>query len=183
MNQKQTPETVYSPLFSHKIMVLEPPIPVACVAGAKREGGEEEKLVRSFFPSSLSPTTFIACYAGYLLMAILLSSVPICCVTFKKIWQVFSFASRSHVGHRRYQLRKRKDGGLLNSINHMVKQGTVSSQTPKPRVNKQQSIFLASRKFQWSAKRLPLNQKRAFAIFQFLIAAPLLVWNFLRSLL
>ena len=55
MNQKQTPETVYSPLFSHKIMALEPPIPVACVARAKREGGEEDELVRPFFPSSLSP--------------------------------------------------------------------------------------------------------------------------------
>ena len=101
------------------MMALEPPIPVACVAGAKREGGKEEKLVRPFFPSSLSPTTFNACYAGYLLMVAIytLSSVPRCRLTFKKIRQVFSFASRSHVG----QLRKKKDGGLLTSINHMVK--------------------------------------------------------------
>ena len=91
------------------IVALELPIPVAFLAEAKREGGEEEKLVPPFFPSSLSPTSFNACYAGYLLMvAILLSSVPRCRLTFKKIRPVFSFASRSHVSHRKYQLKKQK---------------------------------------------------------------------------
>ena len=45
MNQQQTPETVYSPLFSGKIVALQPPIPVACEAGVKRGGGEEENRV------------------------------------------------------------------------------------------------------------------------------------------
>ena len=35
----------YSPLFSGKIMALQPPIPVACEAGLKRGGGEEENRV------------------------------------------------------------------------------------------------------------------------------------------
>ena len=51
MNYKQTPETVYSPLFSRKIVALQSPIPVACEAGAKRGGGEEENRVPPFPPS------------------------------------------------------------------------------------------------------------------------------------
>ena len=83
MNYKQTPETVYSPLFSRKIVALQPPIPVACEAGAKRGGGEEENRVPPFPPFSQSPTPFNACYAGYLLMvAILISSEPRCRLTF-----------------------------------------------------------------------------------------------------
>ena len=83
MNYKQTSETVYSPLFSRKIVALQSPIPVACEAGAKRGGGEEENHVPPFSPSSQSPTPFNACYAGYLLMVVILvSSVPRCRLTF-----------------------------------------------------------------------------------------------------
>ena len=60
----------------------------------------------------------------------------------------------------------------------MVKQGTVSPQTPKPKVHNQQSIFLASRKFQWSAKRLPLNQTKGLCHLPFPYCSPPLVWNF-----
>ena len=41
--------------------------PLNSVVGAKGGGAEEEKRVPPFFPSSLSPTAFDACYAWYLL--------------------------------------------------------------------------------------------------------------------
>ena len=66
-NQKQRLQAVYGPLFSRKIVTLERPIAVACVVGAKGGGAEEEERVPPFFPSSLSPTPFDACYAWYLL--------------------------------------------------------------------------------------------------------------------
>ena len=48
--------------------ILKFSLEVACVAGAKREGGGGRKKGKGiplpFFPSSLSPTPFDACYAG-----------------------------------------------------------------------------------------------------------------------